>query len=214
MATATAAPETLKPGRMYIDGAWCDALDGKTIAVTNPATEETLTTMAFGSRADVKRALEAAQKAMSSWMKLTAYDRAKVLKKTVAVVRDNDGGDCLALKARLTQLCAELGRPETLVRLVCQELESWYIADLGALASAFPGCKLDTPGLRKRFAQPDTWNKPSAELERLIPEFQKRSGARLMAESLREDGNRSPSFHAFINGVRQAALDLGYRLPA
>ncbi len=130
------------------------------------------------------------------------------------VVRDNDGGDCLALKARLAQLCAELGRPETLVRLVCQELESWYIADLGALASAFPGCKLDTPGLRKRFAQPDTWNKPSAELERLIPEFQKRSGARLMAESLREDGNRSPSFHAFINGVRQAALDLGYRLPA
>ncbi|MCF8795977.1 DUF4276 family protein [Xanthomonas campestris pv. campestris] len=130
------------------------------------------------------------------------------------VVRDNDNGDCLALKTRLVQLCAGLGRPDTLVRLVCQELESWYIADLGALASAFPNSKLDTPALHKRFSQPDTWNKPSAELERLIPEFQKRSGARLMAERLREEGNRSPSFHAFINGVRQMALDLGYHFPA
>src|SRR4051794_16039049 len=88
MATATAAPETLKPGRMYIDGAWCDASDGKTIAVTNPANEETLTTMAFGNRADVKRALEAAHKAMASWMKLTAYDRAKILKKTADLMRE------------------------------------------------------------------------------------------------------------------------------
>lgn len=130
------------------------------------------------------------------------------------VVRDNDNDDCLALKARLVAVCAELGRPDTVVRLVCQELESWYIADLGALASAFPDCKLDTPALQKRFAQPDTWKKPSVELERLIPEFQKRSGARLMAERLREETNRSPSFHAFINGVRHVALNLGYRIPA
>ncbi|QJD69491.1 DUF4276 family protein [Xanthomonas campestris pv. badrii] len=130
------------------------------------------------------------------------------------VVRDNDNADCLVLKARLVQVCADLGRSDTLVRLVCQELESWYIADLSALAKAFPADKLDTPALRKRFAEPDTWNKPSAELERLIPEFQKRSGARLMAERLREEGNCSPNFHAFINGVRDMALDLGYQPPA
>ena len=44
--------------------------------------------MAFGSRADVRRAIEAAGKAMPAWMKLTAYDRAKVLKKTADLMRE------------------------------------------------------------------------------------------------------------------------------
>ncbi|UKE50979.1 DUF4276 family protein [Xanthomonas translucens] len=112
--------------------------------------------------------------------------------------------------ARLVQLCAQHGRPDTLVRLVCQELEGWYIADLKALALAFPERKLDTPALRKRFAQPDAWRKPSVELERLIPEFQKRSGARLMADHLRDDRNGSPSFLAFVSGVRRLATQMGY----
>ncbi|OLK19915.1 cytoplasmic protein [Xanthomonas oryzae pv. oryzae] len=130
------------------------------------------------------------------------------------VVRDNDSADCLSLKARLVQLSSQHGRPDALVRLVCQELESWYIADLNALALAFPECKIDTPALRKRFAQPDSWKKPSAELERLIPAFQKRSGARLMADRLREEDSRSPSFRAFVNGVRRLAHELGYQAPA
>ncbi|CTP91819.1 cytoplasmic protein [Xanthomonas translucens pv. arrhenatheri] len=126
------------------------------------------------------------------------------------VVRDNDGADCIDIKARLVQLCAQHGRPDTLVRLVCQELEGWYIGDMKALASAYPEHKLDTPSLRKRFAQPDTWRKPSVELERLIPEFQKRSGARLMADHLRDDRNGSPSFLAFVSGVRRLATQMGY----
>ena len=79
MATATAS---LK--RMFIDGRWCEADSGRTLGVINPATEEVITEIAYGGRAEVKRALEAAHKAMPGWMKLTAWDRAKVLKKTAA----------------------------------------------------------------------------------------------------------------------------------
>src|SRR5687768_13087712 len=75
MATATATATSKK---MFIDGQWCAAQDGKTVGVINPATEEVIVEMAFGSRADVKRAIEAAGKAMPAWMKLTAFDRAKV----------------------------------------------------------------------------------------------------------------------------------------
>src|SRR5262249_17215266 len=57
MAIATA---TAQPARMFIDGKWCDALDGKTIGVINPATEEIVAPMAFGNRADCRRAIEAA----------------------------------------------------------------------------------------------------------------------------------------------------------
>src|SRR5205807_352321 len=41
-----------------------------------------------GSRADVKRAIAAAGKAMPAWMKLTPFDRAKVLKKTADLMRE------------------------------------------------------------------------------------------------------------------------------
>jgi succinate-semialdehyde dehydrogenase / glutarate-semialdehyde dehydrogenase len=82
MATATA---TLK--RMYIDGNWCEADSGRTLEVINPATEEALDVIAYGSRAETKRALEAAHKAMPAWQKSTTWDRAKVLKKTADLMR-------------------------------------------------------------------------------------------------------------------------------
>ena len=87
------------------------------------------------------------------------------------IVRDSDNADCIQLKARFQALCLANGRPETLVRLVCQELESWYVGDLQALALAFENPKLNTPALRKRFAAPDDWQKPSVEVKRLVPAF-------------------------------------------
>jgi succinate-semialdehyde dehydrogenase/glutarate-semialdehyde dehydrogenase len=99
MATATA---TLR--KMYVDGQWCVAQDGKTLGVINPATEEVIADMAFGSRADVKRALEAAARAMVPWMKQTAWERAKVLKKTAELMRDR--ADAIA-----RTLTMEQGKP-------------------------------------------------------------------------------------------------------
>jgi len=75
MATATT---TTAMRKMLIDGKWCEASNGRTLAVTNPATEETVAEVAFGSRKDCARAVAAAAKAMPDWMKKTAYDRAKV----------------------------------------------------------------------------------------------------------------------------------------
>lgn len=127
------------------------------------------------------------------------------------IVRDNDGADCAALKAQLQAMCTENERSDTLVRLVCQELESWYIGDLKALANAFNNPKLDTPALRKRYSDPDSWLKPSVEVEKLISTFQKRNGARMMATYLSEANNLSRSFQVFINGVRKIASEMGYK---
>src|SRR5260370_14086599 len=99
MATATA---TLR--KMYIDGQWCASQDGKTIGVINPATEEVVADMAFGGRADTKRALEAAAKAMVGWTKQTSWERAKVLKKTADLMRER--ADAIA-----RTLTMEQGKP-------------------------------------------------------------------------------------------------------
>ena len=55
MATADDAPR-----QMYIDGQWCDAAGGKTLAVINPADESTIAEVAYGGRADAERAIDAA----------------------------------------------------------------------------------------------------------------------------------------------------------
>lgn len=125
-------------------------------------------------------------------------------------LRDTDGADCVDLKARLRASCEACGRPETLVRLVCQELESWYLGDLAALAQAFEAPKVDTPATRKRFVRPDDWQKPSVEVKRLVPGFQKTGGARAMARHLSLCDNRSHSFQVFVEGVRRiAAVESG-----
>ena len=54
-----------------------------------------------------------------------------------AVVRDNDGRDCRALKDDLRGLCRAGHRDDTLIRIVCQELEAWYLGEPDALADAF-----------------------------------------------------------------------------
>jgi succinate-semialdehyde dehydrogenase/glutarate-semialdehyde dehydrogenase len=101
MATATA---TTAAKKMYIDGKWESSASGKTIGVINPATEEVICEMAFGSREDTKRALQAAAKAMPAWMKLTPFDRAKILKKTADLMRERS--DAIA-----RTLTMEQGKP-------------------------------------------------------------------------------------------------------
>ncbi len=49
------------------------------------------------------------------------------------VLRDQDSADCMQLKSQLAALCAEAGRPGTLIRIACRELEAWYLADLAAV---------------------------------------------------------------------------------
>ena len=102
MATATAATGTLK--KMLIDGKWTAADNGRTLAVVNPATEETVADIAYGSRAEYARAIEAAARAMPAWMKLTSWDRAKVLRKTGDLMRER--ADAIA-----RTLTTEQGKP-------------------------------------------------------------------------------------------------------
>jgi succinate-semialdehyde dehydrogenase/glutarate-semialdehyde dehydrogenase len=89
---------------MYIDGKWSAADSGRTLEVINPATEETLEEIAYGGRAEARRALEAAHRAMPAWMKLTSWDRAKILKKTADLMRER----CDKLARTLT---LEQGKP-------------------------------------------------------------------------------------------------------
>jgi succinate-semialdehyde dehydrogenase/glutarate-semialdehyde dehydrogenase len=75
-----------------IDGQWQDSASKKKLGVINPATEEVISEVAFGGREETRKAIDAAHRAMPGWMKLTAWDRAKLLKKTADLMRERADG--------------------------------------------------------------------------------------------------------------------------
>ena len=74
--------------QLFIDGAWTKARGGRTIPVVNPATGETIGTVAHAERADLDRALEAAEKGFHTWRKVSAYDRSKLMRKAANILRE------------------------------------------------------------------------------------------------------------------------------
>jgi succinate-semialdehyde dehydrogenase/glutarate-semialdehyde dehydrogenase len=66
--------------KLHIAGQWLGAEGRQTLPVLNPATEELLGTLPLVSKADLDRALAAAQKGFETWRKTSAQDRAKVLR--------------------------------------------------------------------------------------------------------------------------------------
>ena len=118
-----------------------------------------------------------------------------------AVVRDNDRGDCRTRKRHLRALCRAAGRHDTLVRIVCQELEAWYLGEPEALADAFHQKSLRGILRKARFRDSDAVAFPARTVASLVPKFQKVSGARRMAQHLSRERNRSTSFHVFMNGI-------------
>jgi len=74
--------------QLYIDGQWRASEDGRTIAVLNPATGETLGTVAHASVADLDQALAAAERGFETWRSTPAYDRYKIMQKAANLLRE------------------------------------------------------------------------------------------------------------------------------
>lgn len=125
------------------------------------------------------------------------------------VMRDQNGEDCHAVKAHLSALCEHGRRPDSLVRVVCRELEAWYVGDVEALAATFPRAakRIRARMARRRFDKPDDVVQPAAALAEFIPAFQKRFAARRMG-ALLSRRNRSRSYQVFLAGVERLRADL------
>ena len=63
----------------YIEGNWCDADDGSTLTVVNPATGEDLGCVPKMGRTETRRAIEAANTAWPAWREKTAQERSTLL---------------------------------------------------------------------------------------------------------------------------------------
>jgi Domain of unknown function (DUF4276) len=118
------------------------------------------------------------------------------------ILRDNDRGDCNERKAHLAGLVQNAGKSEvSKVRIVCQELEAWFLADISALqASGYVAS-----GRQPRFARrdPDSISHPVHEMKKLRPGYGKGIGAAEIAPHLDPDNIRSASFRNTIQAIRE-----------
>src|SRR6202045_490610 len=73
-------PDLLRQ-QAYIDGRWCDADNGRSFPVTDPATGELLAQVPDMQATETRRAIEAAKTAWPDWRRKTAKDRAVLLRK-------------------------------------------------------------------------------------------------------------------------------------
>ncbi|MFB6295348.1 MAG: aldehyde dehydrogenase [Halobacteriales archaeon] len=82
-----ARPDTQRP--LYVDGEWHEARSGESIAVDNPATEETLDSVPSASDADVEAALAAAAETRREWDRTPAHERGEYLREMGAVLDEH-----------------------------------------------------------------------------------------------------------------------------
>lgn len=121
------------------------------------------------------------------------------------VLRDQDNGDCQSIKRKLTDICTKAGQASALVRIACQELECWYLADLAAVEKG-----LGLNGLarrhQKKYKSPDSLGAPSRILDTLTKgTYQKRAGSRAIGRYLDPSNTRSTSFKHLVAGIRRLA---------
>jgi len=154
----------------YIDGAWCDAVEGKTVDVINPATGDTLGTVPHMGAQETRRAIAAANAAWPAWRKKTARERAQILRTWYELMLEN-ADDLAAI------MTAEQGKP-----LAESKGEIGYAASFfewfGEQAKRIEGDVLESPVRGQRIivtkeaigvcAAITPWNFPAAMITRKV----------------------------------------------
>ncbi len=93
--------------KFYIDGQWVDPVSEDTRPVENPATEETIGHVSFGTKADVDKAVKAARRAFESFSQTSREERLTLLRAIQAEIENRK-------EELATAVSDEMGAPMSL----------------------------------------------------------------------------------------------------
>lgn len=108
--------------QLFIAGAWRPAHDGRVIAVTDPATDETIGTVAHAGPADLDEALVAAERGFRQWSESSALERGQVLRRAAILLRER-------IETIAPILSREQGKPIAQARIevaVAADITDWF----------------------------------------------------------------------------------------
>lgn len=120
------------------------------------------------------------------------------------ILQDQDTNDCKTLKKELVELCEQnnYGVNPFKVRIVCHELEAWYLGDAEAIAKVFPhDFKSERFRNKDLCKKPDSIVSPKKRLKGIVGEYQQIATANAIAKQMVIDDNQSESFRQFISAV-------------
>ena len=120
------------------------------------------------------------------------------------VLCDQDNADCKERKQRIIERIAVARRGAVDVRIVCRQLETWYLGDLAALVAARPKLAAFARSSAVR-GQPDLIVAPAKLIEAQLAEgrLRKRALARDVGLHARTHASRSHSFNVFVDKLRE-----------
>lgn len=216
---------TLLKTRAYIDGEWCDADNGATLPVLNPATGDVLTDVAKVGADETRRAIEAAARAMSTWSQTPAKVRAQILRRWFDLVMEHQEDLAIIMTAEQGKTLAE-SRGEVAYGAA-------YIEWFGEQAKRIDGDVIPGPGPDRRIVcikQPvgvvaaiTPWNFPNAMITRKAAPalaagctivIKPASETPLSALALAELAERAGIPKGVLNVVVGSSADIGTELTA
>jgi succinate-semialdehyde dehydrogenase/glutarate-semialdehyde dehydrogenase len=89
---------------LYVAGQWRAASDGAVREVIDPSNEEVVGWIPVATAADLDAALEAARVAFAAWRQVSPWERAAMLRRTAALMRER-------VEAIATLMSTETGKP-------------------------------------------------------------------------------------------------------
>ena len=122
----------------------------------------------------------------------------------IIVVQDQDANDCRQLKRELIDLCNQNNSKPCpyRVRIVCHELESWYLGDVVALESVFPRLfKAKNYKNKDLCKHPDSVITPKRRLKKIFGDYPQIETAKKIAAQMNVNNNKSDSFNQFKNDI-------------
>ena len=122
------------------------------------------------------------------------------------VLCDQDSADCVDRKGELVAQIPPSRRGDVVVRIVCTELEGWYLTDPAALDASLPGFSHRVDLRRQPLGSPDSIARPAERIARSMS-FRKRNLAQAMGARMSRDQSSSPSLNLFIRTLDQIAAE-------
>jgi succinate-semialdehyde dehydrogenase/glutarate-semialdehyde dehydrogenase len=130
MLKSTLRDPSLLVERAYVNGAWIEADDGATLAVTNPADGSVIALVPALQAAETRRAIEAAEQRFQSWREVPAAERARYLETWHRLILENQEDLALIMTAEqgkpLSESRGEIGYGATFVKWFAEEARRIY----------------------------------------------------------------------------------------
>ena len=127
----------------------------------------------------------------------------------ILIVIDQDNVDCIVLKNWLNDKVKNICNCQYAIRIVCTELESWYLGDMQAIKLAYPRFRPEHYEKKERYRDVDKIVKPNIQLLKIVPELKnkktlpKLDTANLISKHININANTSVSFNHTISVIKK-----------